>query len=138
MSGIQQMLLGGRGVVISLPDSTSDTAVAADPSNATAAVYIRDDGEMTRAADGFVQNWCEPPGAVADYLTYEFRMTKDSGDDLTSGTLNTWIAASLNPSWTLTVSSVGTATFNGTLEVRPPSGTEFDSCTVTLEAEVTS
>jgi hypothetical protein len=71
---------------------------------------------------------------------YEARVTKTAGDDLTTGTVNTWLALSSTRSWGLTETRNGffSKTFTGTLEIRDASTlvAAMANLTVSMEATV--
>ncbi len=78
-------------------------------------------------------DWVSPKsGTVGD--AYEVRLTKASGTDPTGAALATWLPLSTSRSWTLSVGNTS-ASFTGTLEIRPAGGgAVLSTGSVTLDA----
>jgi hypothetical protein len=126
------------GEVVAISDITSFVDVAT-PSNATSFYSLNTDGTVTYADSNgtgtLLENWVTPTSLAG--AAYEARATKVSGNNLTSGTLGTWLPISSNLQWTLTRSSIGSLQTVLTIEIRRASDLiVLDSATVTLHSLV--
>ncbi len=94
------------------------------PWSSSAAIKVNTNGEVQECSNGscISQNagveWIDAFGASEDSSDYEAYMTKTSGTTPSGTAVDTWVTISSNLSWTLTRTSQGTTTFNGTLEIR--------------------
>ena len=126
--GVRVDISGGHGA--------SDTE--ADPTPAFAQVVFESDGDVLAvniigpADDG---DWIAPKAAAPG--TYEISMHQDSGDalDVTSDALDTWIALSTTPQWSISQAGVGSKTASLTASIRLGS-TTLSSGAVSLNVQV--
>jgi hypothetical protein len=141
MSGIMCAVAGGGGGSVILTDLTV-SASAASPSNASAAISLGTDGQMSRTINASSvdipgQWWNVAPQAGVGSL-YEARFTETSGT-VSSGTTGSYLAISTIRSWSVTRSTLGTKTCTGTLEIRRiGTATVLAAATITMSAEQTS
>ena len=110
---------------------------AFEPSNATASINVKNDGNINKTEGSFTifnQTWLNS-GNAADY---DVKMVPVSGT-LSSGTVNTWQNLASNRSFGVTRSGVGIKQFTGILYIKPTSGSvPVAQCNVTLYSEVES
>lgn len=113
-----------------------DTAISTN--NASFSFEIRSDG-LTKSYVGGIENHSGTWLLSGTASNYEARVTKTAGDDLTSGTQNTWQALSSTRSWGLTETRNGfySKTFTGTLEIRDASTLVAAITAKTVSMEVT-
>jgi hypothetical protein len=133
------ILLAAFGAIGGDRISLSNVNVSATGATSQTATYtLESDGDVISATTdgGSVDegDWIAPKAnAPSDY---ECRVTLDSGDTPTTGTLNSWLALTSDRSWTLSVIASGnSAQCSLTVEIRKGSGPALASATVTLYAE---
>lgn len=113
------------------------TDTSSSPTDAEVAYKVDSDGdeysyEGTGGTYASLGTWLLA-GAAGDY---DVRMTKNSGDNPTSGNLSTWEALSVDRAWVWTQSAVGTKTANCTVEIREnATGTVYASGSLTVDIE---
>lgn len=127
---------GGPTIALS---NQNIAALSADPTDATAAYSLENDGDVSRTVNGAVTDlgdWMSPKNSGLASL-FECRATLNSGS-LTGGTTGSWLGLGTTRSWTRTQTSVGASAANLTIEIRRAgTTTTIASCTVQLDAEVT-
>ena len=129
---MQQLLLGSGGISATLPATITvwDTEVG---TTATASFTMNATGTYNS-----IGNVLSPSGTWAiggGASNYQFRLTVTSGTFGGAAT-GTWVGPSASPTWSLSQASTGSATAEGTLEIRDSSTfTVYASTTLTLEVE---
>lgn len=107
------------------------------PTDARAEVFFNRDGTVTSDPVGDINStWISPNSStVGD--NYEIYVA-DSGADVPTGTLDTWVALSSNQSWYLLETGVGTQSCTLTISIRRTGGSTLDTNTINLDATVDS
>jgi hypothetical protein len=115
------------------------SALSADPTDATAAFSLENDGDVSKTENGVVTDlgdWMVPkvPGFIS---FYECMATLNSGS-LSGGTTGSWLGLGTTRSWTRSQTSVGASSANITVDIRRVGTTQIlATCVVLLDAEVT-
>ena len=118
--GIQQMLLGaGGGVVSPLPTlSSNDTQLS--PTDPFALITFGANGQIISTNDGTF-NWFAP--AVAGVgATYWVRATVNSGTSPSGQPVGSWLQLDVDRTWILSRSTVGITTCSLTFQIATDSG----------------
>ncbi len=128
---------GAGGEVVFMADLF---ATDADVGSAEAGIRVLATGELEYNVGGVFApvgggQWATPLG---DYSAdYEFRVTFNIGDPLTSGVLDAWFFPGVNTEWILASSTVGASEFRGLLSVRLPGSQDIlQTVDLTLRADV--
>lgn len=107
----------GSSDVVALGGTTANDEVI-DPNDASATYTIANTGveSQTTSSSGLftLGNWVTPTGNAANY---ECRLTVSSGT-FTGSSTGSWLACSSSRSWTVSQTSIGTNSADGTIEIR--------------------
>lgn len=119
---MQQMLLGSAGGSLLQPQSMTVSDIGSS-GTISAALNFGSNGQQftTRGSSNTVlNNWVIPTDTADEW---EIRAQLVSGDTPTTGSINTWESlGSVNRTWSLSRSAIGTSSCNLTFEFRPVGG----------------
>lgn len=130
-----------QGTVVTVSNATCTNSDA--PAPVSAYYKVDADGNVYRdIGAGYQQinsatDWIRPTTAASGTYSVRATQTGSTGIGTRSGTLNTWLALSVDRIWSITRNASGTATWTLTIEISDDGGsTVLDSGTVTLTADV--
>jgi hypothetical protein len=135
-AGIQALVAGG-GPRIAL-SSTNVDATAIDPSDATAAYTLENDGDILSTVNGVVTDlgdWMSPK--IASLAANYEVMATVTGGSVSGGTTGSWLNLGSNRSWTRAQTSAGSSFATLTVQIRRTgTATVLASATIDLSAQV--
>lgn len=113
------------------PYAATDNVI--DPGTATASLTFRTDGDVRDQDNVSKGNWIDPAAAASS--DWEIRVTANP-DTPDAGVMNTWLAMSVNRTWTESRSGFGTDSKTMLVEFRKNGGAVRGSANFTLTADV--
>lgn len=131
---MQQMLLGGGGISATLPATLQVWDTKISPASATASFTLNAAGTYTSVGStASVSGTWAIGGGAADY---QFRLTP-TGGAFSGASTGIWVGPSASPTWSLTLSGIGTDSAVGTLEIRNNATTQvLATSELTLNVDV--
>lgn len=131
----KKLLIGSSSDTISITNTTA-TDITTSPSDATAGYRLDSDGKVYRiegASTVVYEDWVVPNGNAGNY---ESRVTVVSGA-LTTGNANIWEALSIDRTWTVSETGIGTRTCTFDVEIRDAATLVVkDTAQITITATV--
>lgn len=125
----------GAGDLVSLPTPYTASATVASPTTAIAQYQLRSSGDIFATTSNNtvfdVGDWIAPKANAGGYECFA---TLNSGT-LTGGTTGSWLALTVDRSWSRTRASLGTTTAQITVDIRKVGTTQvLATVVVTLSA----